>query len=98
MPAIAVHHTATSDKSWDGPAAKANLKNDGDRAYYRKAYAWEDSKGDGSTKSEFKFIHHEVSSDGSIGAANLEACSSGIAVLNGGRGGVDIPEGDRAGV
>ena len=98
MPAIAVHHTATSDKSWDGPAAKANLKNDGDRAYYRKAYAWEDSKGDGTTKSEFKFIHHEVSSDGSIGAANLEACSSGIAVLNGGRGGADIPEGDRAGV
>jgi uncharacterized protein len=62
------------------------------------AFAWEHSKGDGTNKSDFKFIHHEVGCDGKVGAANLSACSSGIAVLNGGRGGADIPESDRKGV
>ena len=36
MGPIGVHQTATSDGAWDGPAAKANLKNDGTREYYRK--------------------------------------------------------------
>jgi HK97 family phage prohead protease len=98
MGAIGVHHTDTVDTAWDGPAAKAHLKNDGTQAYYRSAFAWEDPDGDGTKKSDFKFIHHEVDSDGKVGAANLRACSSGIAILNGGRGGANIPEADRKGV
>lgn len=98
MGAIGVHHTKTTDGSWDGPAAKANLKNDGTEAYYRSAFAWQDADGDATKKSSYKFVHHEVSSDGTVGAANLEACSSGIAVLNGGRSGTTIPEADRKGV
>lgn len=98
MGALPVHHTETVDKAWDGAAARANLKNDGTEAYYKSAFAWQDPDGDPTKKSSYKFIHHEVSADGTIGPANLRACSSGIAVLNGGRGGADIPDSDRQGV
>jgi len=98
MPAIPPHKTATSDSPWDGPKARANLKNDGDEAYYRKAYAWQNAKGDPTTKAAYKFIHHEVAEGGEVGAANLKGCSTGIGVLNGGRGGTVIPKADRKGV
>jgi HK97 family phage prohead protease len=98
MPAIKPHSTATSGASWDGPQAKANLKNDGTEAYYRSAFAWQDPDGDPQAKGTYKFIHHNVSSSGEVGAANLTACSAGIAALNGGRGGADIPDSDRRGV
>ena len=64
----------------------------------RGAYAWVDPEADGDTKAAYKFIHHEVARNGDVGAASERACSSGIAVLNGGRGGTDIPAGDRKGV
>ena len=49
-------------------------------------------------KDGCRFIHHEVAEDGTVGPANLSACSQGIAVLNGGRTGTTIPDGDRKGV
>jgi len=98
MPAIPVHHTETSDKSWDGPANEARLKTDQDYSYYRRAYAWRDPEGDESNKSTYKFIHHEVDSEGNPGPANVRACITGIAVLNGARGGTTIPEADYQGV
>lgn len=93
--ALPVHHTPTSDGAWDGPKAKANLRNDETAAYYKKAFAWVDPDGDPDVKASYKFIHHEVSSDGTIGAANLRACSSSIGILNGGRGGANIPSEDK---
>jgi len=96
--AIAPHKTATSNGSWDGPANEARLKTNQSASYYKRAYAWYDSKGDLTKKNAYKFIHHEVSSSGDCGAANVEACRSGIAVLNGARGGTTIPEADRKGV
>jgi len=96
--AIGIHHTGLSDKAWDGPKAKANLKNDGNAAYYRKAFAWVDPEGDKDVKASYKFIHHEVSSDGVIGAANIRGCQATIAILNGARGGTKIPDKDRKGV
>ncbi len=98
MPAIAVHHTETSTGGWDGPANEARLKTDGSEAYYRSAFAWQDPDGDPETKSAYKFIHHEVDGDGNVGPANVRACSTGIGVLNGGRGGTSIPASDRRGV
>lgn len=98
MPAIPVHHTETSDRSWDGPANEARLKTDQDYSYYRRAYAWRDPDGDESNKSTYKFIHHEVDGDGNPGPANVRACITGIAVLNGARGGTTIPESDHQGV
>lgn len=98
MPAIPVHHTETSDRSWDGPANEARLKTEQDYSYYRRAYAWRDPDGDESNKSTYKFIHHEVDGEGNPGPANVRACVTGIAVLNGARGGTTIPDSDRQGV
>src|SRR5262247_3217444 len=91
--AIPSHTTATSDAAWDGPANEARLSNDAGRATYRRAYAWVDPDKDPDTKAAYRFIHHEVSGDGAVGAASTSACSTGIGVLNGGRGGTTIPSG-----
>ena len=96
--AIGSHQTPTSDAGWDGPANEARVKSDQSPAYYGRVYAWRDPDQDGSTKGHYKFIHHEVSGDGTPGAANLRGCSAAIGVLNGGRGGTTIPDSDRRGV
>jgi HK97 family phage prohead protease len=94
--AIGRHTTGTSTGTWDGPANKARLPEEA--APLRAAHAWRDPDGDPATKAAYKFIHHEVGGDGRVGAANLTGCSAGIAVLNGGRGGANIPDADRRGV
>lgn len=96
--AIPSHDTATTDAAWDNNTQKTNLSNDAGAATYRKAYAWVDDDADPDLKGSYRFIHHMVSSDGSVGAANMTACSTGIGVLNGGRGGTVIPESGRKGV
>lgn len=98
MPAIGRHKTATDDSAWNGPANVARLKSDGAASYYRRMFAWVDPDGDPATKGAYKFPNHFVSGGGDIGAASTRACSAGIAVLNGGRGGANIPSGDRRGV
>lgn len=103
MPALPVHHTETSDAAWDGPAAVKAIDKDTSVAQWRWEFAWEDSgevdsDADASDKEDFKFPHHFVTDEGSIGAASTKACSSGIGVLNGGMGGADIPDADRQGV
>lgn len=94
--AIGSHSTATSDGSWDGDANWKRLGNSA--SGLRSATAWKDPDGDPATKAAYRFIHHEVSADGTVGAANLTAVRTGIGVLNGGRGGTTIPDGDRKGV
>lgn len=96
--AIAPVSTATTDDEWDAAANEANLDNDAGAAVFRRAYAWLDPDGDPDTKAAYKFLHHVVAADGTVGAASTVACSAGIAVLNGGRGGADIPASDRVGV
>jgi hypothetical protein len=96
--AIARHTTPTDTGTWDGGDNETNLSNDDGAAEYRKEYAWVDPDADADTKAAYKFPHHMVSADGTVGAASTAACSAGIGVLNGGRGGADIPDGDVAGV
>ena len=91
--AIPTHHTDTYDTAWDGPAAIAAIPDDATAADLRAVFAWVDSAGDPEAKASYKFPHH--SPDGS---ASLIAASAGIAALNGGRGGADIPASDRQGV
>ena len=98
MGAIGIHHTEVDDAAFDGPANEARLKLDQSASYYRRAFAWADPEGNPETKPGYKFIHHFVDSEGDIGAASSRGCSSGIGVLNGGRGGTTIPESDREGV
>lgn len=96
--AIQPHGTATDTGSWAGPTMVARLKADQAAPYYRRAYAWQDPDGDPGTKAAYKFPHHFVTAEGEIGAASVRAAISGIAILNGGRGGADIPDDDRKGI
>ena len=96
--ALPRHKTDTSTSPWDGSENEAKLKLDQDEDFYKRAYAWRDPNKDPANKTSYKFIHHEVSADGNPGAANIKGCQAGIAVLNGARGGSDIPAGDKQGV
>jgi 2'-5' RNA ligase len=99
--AVGTHSTATSDVPWDVGINEKRLPSPMSVDTARMGYAWLD---DGAvengkvTKSAAKFLHHEVGADGKPGAANLTACSSGIGVLNGGRGGTTVPAGERQGI
>lgn len=98
--ALPVHHTATVDETWDGPAAVAAMPNDAKVLKY--CHAWQDTASDdGSTaddpdgdaddkKSNYKFPHHKTQG----GPANLAACRNGLARLSS----ADIPDSDQAGV
>ncbi len=95
---IRSHSTEVSNRSWSGSKTESKLSGDAGARVLRRAYAWADTDADPDTKSAYKFIHHEVNAKGEVGAANVRACRTGIGVLNGGRGGADIPASDRKGV
>jgi len=96
MPAIPYTKTATTDGAWD---AGANVKRlPGKKAALRAAHAWVSADGDPDAKGSYKFPHHEVHGNGTVGAANTRACSAIIAALNGGRGGAALPDADRTAV
>jgi ATP-dependent protease ClpP protease subunit len=97
--AMAIHHTATVDEPWDGPAAVAAMPNDDEVLRYCHAWvsdeAWDmDHKsGDDDAddkKVNYKFPHHKTNG----GPANLNACRNGLARLENSK----IPESDKAGV
>ena len=99
--AIPYQHTATTDVAWDGPAARAALPSPLPVETARKAFAWIDESRieEGNVpKDACKFIHHEVSDAGDVGAANTNACSTGIGVLNGAQQGTTIPDAGVQGV
>lgn len=99
---VSTHNTATSDAAWNGSVNEKRLPSPLTVAQARDAYAWYDSTAvtDGEMpKSAAKFLHHDINADGSIGPANLAACSATIGALHGARGNFpDIPESDRRGV
>jgi HK97 family phage prohead protease len=95
--AIGPHSTGTTDSGrWDAAANERRLPNSA--AALRAAHAWREPGADPDAKSSYKFIHHVVAEGGQVGAAHLTGCSAAIAVLNGGRGGANIPDADRRGV
>jgi len=97
--AIQSHTTPVSEDSFDGPAAAdTRVISPNDEQYFARIYAWRDDNADTTVKSSYRFHHHFVDADGTPAAASRIACSAGIGVLNGGRGGTTIPESDRQGV
>lgn len=96
--AIGSHSTGADDGAWDAGANEKRVLADKPASYYVRIYAWRDPGGEVGVKSTYKFIHHFVASDGEPGKASTRACSAGIAILNGGRGGTKIPDADRKGV
>jgi hypothetical protein len=96
--AFGAHSTGTDDAAWDAGANEKRVRQDEPASYYARIYAWHDPDGEVGVKSTYKFIHHFVAEGGDPGKASTRACSAGIAILNGGRGGTKIPDGDRQGV
>jgi hypothetical protein len=92
--AIRPHETPVVSRAWDAAAVVASIPADASIADLRSVFAFADSNADPEVKSSYKFPHHH----GPGGPANLRACMTGIAVLNGGRGGADIPDSDRQGI
>lgn len=87
------HHTATVDTPWDGGAAEKNLPKPIPVATAKKVYAWYDESQveDGAIPREAaSFPHHEVSADGTPGAANLPGVRNALARLTQS----DVPESD----
>lgn len=99
--AVTTHSTGTSDSPWDKGVNEGRLPSPMSVATAKGVYAWiDDSKVDGGkiVKAGGSFPHHEVSTDGKPGAANLAACTTGIGALHGARSDPNIPDADRKGV
>jgi hypothetical protein len=95
--ACPTHHTATVDSPWDGSVQEKRLPSPMTVATAKKAYGWYDSAAVDNgelPKSACKLPHHEVSGDGSPGAANLAGVRNALARLPQS----DIPEAQRAAV
>ena len=88
--------TPTTDMAWNGPKTVASIPDDLAPAKMRAMFAYVDADADPDAKGSYKFPHHMW--DGKVGDANIRACVSGIAALNGARGGTNIPDADRKGV
>jgi len=97
--ALPVHHTATVDGSWDGPAAVAAMPNDD--SVLRYCHAWMSDEAASETpkegdddaddkKGNYRFPHHKTEG----GPANLAACRNGLVRLEGSK----IPDTDKPGV
>lgn len=91
---IPCHETEVASRAWDGGGTVAALPDDARPSQLRSVFAWVDPDGDPEAKSSYRFAHHH----GVGGPANIRACLAGIAVLNGARGGADIPDADRKAV
>lgn len=95
--ATPTHHTATVDSPWDAGPNERRLPSPMSVATAKKAYGWYDPEQveDGKLpKSACKLPHHEVSGDGTPGAANLAGVRNALARLPQS----DIPEAQRAAV
>lgn len=81
---------ADMDMAWDAGAA---VKAADGAAALRRMHAWMNPDGDPEAKGSYKLPHHTA--DGRVVWRGVAAA---MAALMGGRGGVDIPSADRAGV
>lgn len=95
---IKPHSGAAKEGEWNGPEMRARVRSPEDFQYFSKIFAWRDDGKDETVKSSYRFIHHFVSADGDPGEPSAQACRTGIAVLNGARGGTVLRGDDRAGV
>lgn len=81
---------APEDAPWDAGSVMRECEGP---AQLRKVCAWVDSDGDPAAKQSYKLPHHMAT-----GEAVWRGVAAAMAALMGGRGGVDIPDGDRRGV
>ena len=75
---IPAHETEVVSRSWDALKMVAGIPDDARPSDLRTIYAWFDPEGDPESKSSYRFPHHH----GVKSAANVRACTAGIATLN----------------
>lgn len=89
---------ADRDAAWDGDAAKDRVFAwaDGDTAKVSKAFAYRDDNADPATEAAWKLGYADVL-DGVL-TIIPKGVSAALGAMNGARGGVDIPDSERAAV
>jgi Caudovirus prohead serine protease len=92
--AIRPHETRVTTKRWDGTQVVADIPDDATVDDLRAIHAYADPNGDPTLKASYRFPHHH----GVGGEANLRACLTGIAVLNGAKGATGLSEPERKAV
>lgn len=95
---IPPHRGAAREGEWDGPLMRTRVRSPESAEYFARIFAYRDDGKDESMKSSYRFIHHFVDQNGDPGDASVQACVTGIAVLNGARGGSVLRGDDRRGV
>jgi len=89
---------ASRDREWDGDAAKDRVFEwaDGDADRIGRAFAYRDDEADPSTKGAWKLGYADVI-DGELTIVP-GGVAAAIGAMNGARGGVDLPDGEREAV
>jgi signal peptide peptidase SppA len=80
--AFSYNDTPVVDKPWDGPGAEAKLKTPLSKSTAAQVYAWFANGGDPTLKATYKLPHHEVASDGTPGAANVNGVRAALGRLS----------------
>jgi ATP-dependent protease ClpP protease subunit len=91
------HHTATAGGSWDKSVHEGRLPSPMSVSVAKRMYGYYDAsrvEDDEIVKAACKLPHHEVSTDGSPGAANLAGVSAALGRLSGS----DIPESEHGAI
>jgi hypothetical protein len=77
--------------AWAASTQLSNLGDDPSSTQLKALFALP-----GDTKSDSKLPHHNVASDGTVGAANADGCSAAIGAINGAQGGLaDVSADDK---
>lgn len=89
---------ADDDRPWDGPAAEQRVFTwaDGDPDRIGRAFAYRDDEADPTTKAAYKLGYADVI-DGELTIVP-RGVNAALGAMHGARGGVDIPEDERASV
>jgi hypothetical protein len=77
--------------AWDGTAQVKNLGDDPSASKLKAMFALP-----ADTKSASSLPHHDVGTDGTVGAANPDGCSAAIGAINGAHGGLKGVSADQA--
>lgn len=95
---IRSHSSAVRDDTPINRSAILAVRSPETPNYYRKIFAYQLPKTDGTRKTHYTFIHHHISEDGRPGAAAMSELRVQMSVLNGARGGTVLRGADRKAV
>jgi HK97 family phage prohead protease len=87
---IPSHSTPVQDSTTLTRAAILAVRSPESKDYYEKIFAYQMPNTDGTRKTHYTFIHHNVSEDGRAGAAAMSELRVQMSVLNGARSGTTL--------